>query len=80
MKINGLTEVSAVVTHPGHTSRGYASQLIAFTSVKIYEENKLPFLHVGDVNLADIGLYEKLGFKTLRNISFRNFEAQAESQ
>ena len=72
MKMNSYTEVSAVVTHPDHTGRGYAKQLIAHTTNKIFAENKLPYLHVADVNLSAIKLYEKLGFRTRRKISFWN--------
>lgn len=75
MKMNSYTEISAVVTHPNHTGRGYAKQLIAHTTNKIFAENKLPYLHVADINTAAIKLYEKLGFKTRRKISFWNLRA-----
>src|SRR5690606_33309480 len=32
MKMNAYTEISAVVTHPDHTGKGYAKQLIAHNS------------------------------------------------
>lgn len=75
MKMNAYTEVSAVVTHPAHTGKGYAKQLIAHTCNKIVEENKTPYLHVVESNVAAIGLYEKLGFYTRRKISFWDIEA-----
>ena len=70
MKMNKYTEVSAVVTHPQHTGKSYAKQLIAHTTNKIFSEGKLPYLHVSDANVSTIALYKKLGFKTRRNISF----------
>ncbi len=75
MKMNLYTEVSAVVTHPGHTGKGYAKQLITFTTNKIFIENKIPYLHVADTNTGAIRLYEKLGFRTRRKISFWNLTA-----
>src|SRR5258706_3573088 len=37
MQMSDFTEVSAVVTHPDHTGKGYAKQLIAHTVNKIFE-------------------------------------------
>jgi GNAT superfamily N-acetyltransferase len=73
MRMNGFTEVSAVVTHPGHVGRGYAKQLITFVVNKVLEENKRPFLHVAETNNPAIHLYQKMGFSTRRKISFWNF-------
>ena len=72
MKMEGFTEVSAVVTHPQHTGKGYASALVAFTTNQIFEQNKIPYLHVASTNEHAIRLYEKLGFRTRRQISFWN--------
>jgi ribosomal protein S18 acetylase RimI-like enzyme len=74
MKMNDFTEVSAVVTHPDHTGKGYAKQLIAYTVNKIFDENKIPYLHVAETNTGAINLYHKLGFVIRRNISFWNFQ------
>ncbi|HMC98586.1 MAG TPA: GNAT family N-acetyltransferase, partial [Ferruginibacter sp.] len=73
MRMNECTEVSAVVTHPGHVGKGYAKQLITFVVNKVLEENKRPFLHVTETNTAAIHLYQKMGFSTRRKISFWNF-------
>lgn len=73
MKMNGLTEVSAIVTHPEHTRKGYAKQLTTHTTHKIFERNEIPFLHVTEDNFGAIQLYEKLGFKTVGKISFWHF-------
>src|SRR4030095_2744523 len=70
MKMHEFTEVSAVVTHPDHIGKGYAKQLIAVTTNKIFSENKQPYLHVSETNEGAIALYRKLGFKTRRKISF----------
>ena len=72
MKMNDFVEVSAIVTHPKHTGQGYAKQLIAHTVNNIFNQNKIPFLHVVENNTGAIKLYEKLGFTTRRKISFWN--------
>jgi predicted GNAT family acetyltransferase len=74
MKMNDFTEVSAVVTHPFYTGKGFAKQLVAHTANAIFDENKIPYLHVAETNFGAIGLYEKLGFRTRRKISFWNLE------
>lgn len=74
MSINGATEVSAVVTHPNHLGNGYAKQLVAHVANVIFNEGKLPFLHVAATNTAAIKLYEKLGFSFRRKVSFWNYE------
>ncbi len=72
MKMNAFTEVSAVVTHPHYTGRGFAKKLIAHTCHQIFLQNKMPYLHVAENNVGAINLYEKLGFKTRRKMSFWN--------
>ncbi len=76
MKMTEFTEVSAVVTHPKHTGKGYAKQLIKQTTNQIFKENKIPYLHVAESNIGAIKLYEKLGFTTRRKISFWNFKKE----
>jgi ribosomal protein S18 acetylase RimI-like enzyme len=75
MKMNDFSEVSAIVTHPDHTRKGYAGQLIANTVNNIFKQNKTAYLHVAQDNVGAIKLYEKLGFKTRRKISFWNITA-----
>lgn len=74
MKMNTFTEISAVVTHPEHTGKGYAKQLITHTANQIFNENKIPYLHVAESNIGAIRLYEKLGFTTRRKINFWNLK------
>ncbi len=72
MKMDTYTEVSAVVTHPDYTRKGYAGQLIAHTTNKIFDQNKTPYLHVAESNSSAINLYKSLGFFMRRKISFWN--------
>ena len=76
MKMNDFIEVSAVVTHPHHTGKGYAKQLIAHTVNNILDQNKTPYLHVIEKNTGPLNLYEKLGFTSRRKISFWNIRNQ----
>lgn len=69
MQTHSFIEVSAVVTHPNFTKRGFAKQLVAHTTKEILKENKLPILHTNKGNLA-IQLYEKLGFKITRDMNW----------
>ena len=79
MKMETFTEVSAVVTHPSCTGKGFARQLVAYTVNKIIDENKIPYLHVAETNFGAIRLYEKLGFTTRRKISFWNLQVHADN-
>ena len=72
MKMNDFTEVSAIVTHPEHTGKGYAKQLITYLVNKIAGQHKTAYLHVAETNTAAISLYRNLGFHTRRKISFWN--------
>lgn len=72
MQMDQFTEVSAVITHPEHTGKGYAKQLVTHVVNAILEQNKTPFLHVAESNIGAIKLYEKLGFQTRTKISVWN--------
>jgi len=70
MRMHGLTEVSAVVTHPDFAGRKYAQQLVAYVSNKNLLQGIIPFLHVAEINQRAINIYEYLGFKKRRIINF----------
>ncbi len=72
MQMNDFIEVSAIVTHPAFTGRGFAKQLIAHTVSSIFKKNKTPYLHVVESNTTAISLYKNLGFKERRKMSFWN--------
>jgi predicted GNAT family acetyltransferase len=72
MKMNNYVEVSAIVTHPDHTGKGYARQLIAHGVNNIFNQGMTPFLHVVESNIVAIRIYEMLGFTVRRKISFWN--------
>ena len=70
MKMYGFTEISAVVTHPDFTGKGFAKQMVAHAVNKSFEQNIIPYLHVAESNTSAINLYERSGFETRRKISF----------
>jgi GNAT superfamily N-acetyltransferase len=70
MRMNGFTEISAVVTHPEFTGRKYAQQLVAHTVNKNISAGIIPFLHVAQTNERAIKIYEHLGFTQRRIIVF----------
>lgn len=72
MQMDAFVEISAVITHPEYTGKGFAKQLVAYAVNTIFKQNKMPYLHVVKNNIGAIRLYEKLGFITRREISFWN--------
>jgi len=70
LKMTGLTEVSAVVTHPDYTGRGYAQQLVRHVAAKNFDEGNIPFLHFVTTNIRARKVYELVGFEERRIIPF----------
>jgi GNAT superfamily N-acetyltransferase len=68
LKMDGLTEISAVVTHPVYAGRKYAQKLVMHLVNKNREAGIIPFLHTEDTNQRAIRMYEHLGFITRKNI------------
>jgi predicted GNAT family acetyltransferase len=63
MRMDGLTEVSGVCTHPDHRDCGYAGALMRIVSERILARGETPFLHSYASNAGAIALYESLGFR-----------------
>lgn len=70
MKMEDFTEISAVDTQPDSRGKGYAKQLIKHITDSVFQQNKIPYLHVLESNHNAIALYKKLGFKTRRKLLF----------
>lgn len=70
MRLEQLTEISGICTDPGYTGRKYAQHLIAHLCNTNLALGKIPFLHVLQTNERAIRLYEYMGFKQRRIISF----------
>lgn len=70
-------EISAVCTHPEHTGKGYARQLIQHVA-KQHQTSKISsFLHVSGTNTRAISLYEHLGFVKTRPMIFNQVRRTA---
>jgi GNAT superfamily N-acetyltransferase len=70
MQMTGLSEISAVCTLPGFTGRGFAQQLMTRVIQEIENRAVAPYLHVSKANTRALRLYEHLGFRHRRDISF----------
>ena len=65
----GIREISAVVTRPGHTGKGYAHRLMTRLLREHASAGVKSFLHVNVLNSRAIALYERMGFTTVRTIA-----------
>ncbi len=77
MRAPGLTEVSAVCTHPDFRGRGFAGRLMRVVMARIVARGEKPFLHSYASNVGAIALYETLGFRVRREMVATFLERQA---
>jgi ribosomal protein S18 acetylase RimI-like enzyme len=63
-------EVSAICTHPDFLGRGYAYRLTAMLTNDILATGRIPYLHVSYENARAKDLYERMGYRLRRDISF----------
>ena len=75
--MDGLTEISAVVTHPEYGGRRYAQQLVTHLNDKNLDAGISPFLHTGSRNERAIKIYELLGYKKRRIIPVTKIQRMA---
>jgi ribosomal protein S18 acetylase RimI-like enzyme len=69
-------EISAVCTHPNYLGKGYASILIVEQIKRIIMASAIPFLHVLAGNQSAIRVYERLGFKTRKQLAAYVFQKE----
>ncbi|MFG3246296.1 GNAT family N-acetyltransferase [Streptomyces sp. NPDC048187] len=69
----GRTEISAVCTAPEARGQGHAARLVGALTTRVLARGERPFLHVAEANTGAIALYERLGFRTRRQVTFRGF-------
>ncbi|MGC1363596.1 MAG: GNAT family N-acetyltransferase [Silvibacterium sp.] len=63
-------EISGVCTHPEYTGNGYAAALIARLLLDHRRDGWLSCLHLNAANKRARDLYERLGFRVNREVSF----------
>jgi ribosomal protein S18 acetylase RimI-like enzyme len=68
MRLPGHVELSAICVRPEARGKGYAAALTAHQMRLACEDGETPFLHVRPDNAAAIGLYQRLGFATRREL------------
>jgi GNAT superfamily N-acetyltransferase len=71
----GLSEVSGVCTWPEYRGQGMARRLSAHVAAQQRARGDTPFLHAYSGNKAAVGLYENLGFDTIREMVVTVLEA-----
>ncbi|WP_133917790.1 GNAT family N-acetyltransferase [Streptomyces sp. NBC_00582] len=69
----GWTEISAVCTDPRARGRGHGVRLVGALVERVLSRGERPFLHVAETNTGAIALYERLGFESRRQVTFRGF-------
>jgi ribosomal protein S18 acetylase RimI-like enzyme len=70
LRPDGLTEISAVCTHPRVRGQGLASGLVREVMAGVMARGEQPFLHVAAGNVDALRLYEDLGFVRRRSVEF----------
>ncbi|MEP9386966.1 GNAT family N-acetyltransferase [Mesorhizobium sp. KR9-304] len=77
LKLDGLTELSGVATHPDFQGKGLGRLMTLFAAGKIYAKGEQPFLHTYATNSVAIRLYESIGFKLRTRMNVAAIERQA---
>ena len=76
LKLDGLTELSGVATHPDFQGKGLGRLLTLYVAGKIFAKGEQPFLHTYATNAVAIRLYESLGFKLRTRMNVAMIERQ----
>jgi ribosomal protein S18 acetylase RimI-like enzyme len=69
LALDGYSEISGVCTHPAHRGKGFAANLIWQLVRNHRREGLVSWLHVSSENRRAIGLYLRMGFKTVRRVT-----------
>ncbi len=67
--VPGFREISAVVTHPAHAGKGYATVLMNRLLQDHAAAGLKSFLHVSEHNSRAIAIYKRMDFVVLRSFA-----------
>ncbi|HEX6392781.1 MAG TPA: GNAT family N-acetyltransferase [Acidimicrobiales bacterium] len=70
MRPGGWAEISAVCTDSEYRNQGLGTILVRAVAADIRSRGEVPFLHAAAGNTTAIRLYEELGFKVRRPVTF----------
>jgi ribosomal protein S18 acetylase RimI-like enzyme len=74
MRLPGMTEISAVCTHPDARGRGLGELVSHRVASAIIASGDQPFLHVAIDNDNAIRLYDRLGFTKANQVAIAGYE------
>ena len=77
LRVPGFTEISAVCTDPAYRGRGLAARLSLAVAANIQARGDTPFLGALTSNTNAVRLYERLGFKVRREVTFASLRSWA---
>ena len=69
LMLDGYSEISGVCTHPAHRGKGLAASLIWQLVRNHRRDGLVSWLHVGSANRRAIELYQRMGFKKVREVA-----------
>jgi GNAT superfamily N-acetyltransferase len=73
----GWAEISAVCTDERFRGEGLGTRLVLAVAAHTRSRGETPFLHAAGSNVTAIRLYESLGFKVRRTVTFTGLRAPA---
>jgi ribosomal protein S18 acetylase RimI-like enzyme len=79
LKLDGLTELSGVATHPDFQGKGLGRLMTLYAAGRICAKGEQPFLHTYAANSVAIGLYESIGFRLRTRMNVAAIERQENS-
>ena len=69
LMLDGYSEISGVCTHPAHRGQGLAARLVWQLVRNHWQDGLVSWLHVGSANRRAVELYQRMGFKTVRQVA-----------
>ena len=74
----GWTEISAVCTDAAYRGHGLGTRLVHAVAHGIRQRGETPFMHAAADNTNAIRLYESLGFRLRRKVTFQGIQIPAD--